>query len=286
MHCHVNPFMMNNFWGGNCCCHNFYNYYNPFGATTRFMMNTALELNMMQQNLAMMPYQMPLFNNCYPQYPTYQMPAYQMPVFQSFQMPIMSQAPFSFSNNYKTNNSTQRTQTTQTTTITDTGKLDKNFLNKVKQVAQNLNCDYKDLLAVINGESGFKTDADNGIAVGIIQFTDVAIKELNQKYGLNLTKAKIKNMSAIQQLDLAEKLWKITKKTVFGEDARLAGEDLSALNFLPGRAKQEVLCSKGEKGNSFYESNAALDTNKDGKITKSELRARLNQKRVDESIFA
>ena len=61
-------------------------------------------------------------------------------------------------------------------------KLDINFLNRVKQIANKLNCDYKDLLALMNSESGIRTNAWNGTtAVGLIQFTNASISELNQK---------------------------------------------------------------------------------------------------------
>lgn len=183
------------------------------------------------------------------------------------------------------------------TQIVDTGKLDKNFLNRVKQMAQNLNCDYKDLLAIINSESSFNPKAGYdektgkcGGYVGLIQFGDMAIQELNNKYGLNLTKEKIVNMSAIEQLDLAEKLWRNNKNAKFGSNARLNGPDLYALIFLPGRADREVLCTKGERDKNgkllgYYEGNP-IDYNNDQKITKGDLQTRINQKRVDESIFA
>ena len=172
------------------------------------------------------------------------------------------------------------------TRIVDTGRLDRNFLNKVKQVAQNLNCDYKDLLAVMNSESGLNKNARNPLgAVGLIQFTDSSIAELRRVYGINVTKEQILNMSAIQQLDLVEKYLTIAKRYSFPANARLSAGDLYSIVFLPGRANRDILCSRGE-GNSYYENNAPLDLNHDGKITKNELAQRVNSKRVNESIFA
>ena len=176
---------------------------------------------------------------------------------------------------------------------TNAKKLGKPFLDKVKQVAQNLNCDYSDLLAVINSESGFNTQAGYnpktgkiGCAVGLIQFTQPAIDDLNKRHGLNLTKEKILNMSALEQLDLAEKYLKIAKGYAgFSDSHKMSSGDLYAITFLPGRASREVLCQKGE-GNSFYEQNSGLDKNGDKKITKSELAQRLDAKRVDDSQFA
>lgn len=163
-------------------------------------------------------------------------------------------------------------------------KLDKKFLNKVKQVAKKLNCNYKDLLAVMNSESGLRTNNWNGsTAVGLIQFTDSAIAELNKRYKLNLTKAKIAKMTPIQQLDLTEKLLMLSKKYAFAPNARLSAADLYAITFLPGRANKEVLCVRGE---NFYTQNKGLDKNNDGKITKSDLSRHLKNKYVNESLFA
>lgn len=176
---------------------------------------------------------------------------------------------------------------------TNAKKLGKPFLDKVKQVARNLNCDYSDLLAIINSESGFNTQAGYnpktgkiGCAVGLIQFTQPAIDDLNRVHRLNLTKEKILNMSALEQLDLAEKYLKIAKGYAgFSDNHKMSSGELYAITFLPGRANREVLCQKGE-GNPFYEQNEGLDKNKDNKITRNELAQRVDLKRVDDSQFA
>ena len=174
------------------------------------------------------------------------------------------------------------------------GKLGKDFLKRVKKMAKNLNCDYKDLLAVINSESGFDTKANNnGVAVGLTQFTSAAIAELKRVHGITVTKEQILNMSALEQLDLAEKYLLIAKSYTFDKNAKLSAEDLYALNFLPGRANREVLCTKGERDKNgkllgYYEGpgNSGLDKNKDNKITKDELGERIRNKYVDDSLFA
>ena len=177
--------------------------------------------------------------------------------------------------------------------VKDTGKLDKHFLKKVKQVAKHLNCNYKDLLAVMNSESGINVKSGNvNSAVGLIQFTDIAIEALNSNYKLNLTKAKILKMSPIEQLDIVEKCLLMSKKQAFGNtNKKLSAADLYAITFLPGRANNEVLCTKGERGRNgkllnYYEQNSGLDKNKDNKITKTDLAQHLQTKRVDESMFA
>lgn len=169
--------------------------------------------------------------------------------------------------------------------VKDTGKLDKHFLKRVKQVAKKLNCNYKDLLALINSESGFDPKAKCGSYVGLIQFGDAAVEELRTKCGCKgLTKEQISNMSRLEQLDLAEKLLMYIKKWKFSPDARLSAGDLYAMILAPGRANREVLYSKGESG--YNPVNAKMDYNKDGKITKSEMSRRIREKNVNESIFA
>ena len=171
-----------------------------------------------------------------------------------------------------------------TGTVTNSGSLDKNFLNKVKDVAKNLNCDYNDLLALLNSESSLNPKAWNGrTAVGLLQFTNASITELNRKFGMNLTKEKIADMSPVEQLDLAEKYLSIAKSYKFPSNARLDAADLYAITFLPGRADREILCTSGE---NYYSANRGLDKNGDGKITKSDLAQHLAGKRVNESVFA
>jgi hypothetical protein len=96
---------------------------------------------------------------------------------------------------------------------------------------------------------------------------------------------KIVKMSPIDQLDVVEDtIMKAKRMAGFSANAKLSKADLYALVFLPARANQEVLCKRGE-GNSFYESNAALDYNKDGKITKQEMAHRIDNKYVSDQSF-
>lgn len=174
---------------------------------------------------------------------------------------------------------------TDNSPIKDTGKLDKHFLKKTKKIAKKLNCDYQDLLALMNSESGLNHKATCGSYVGLIQFGDAAITELRTKCGCKgLTKEKILNMSRIEQLDLVEKLLMYNKKWKFAPNAKLSAGDLYAMILAPGRADREVLYSRGESG--YNKTNAKMDYNNDGKITKSEMSRRIREKSVNESIFA
>lgn len=149
---------------------------------------------------------------------------------------------------------------------------------RIQQIAQKINCDPQDLMATIYKESKFETNAWNGhTAVGLIQWTQIAIDDLNQNYGMNLTKEKIAAMDVMQQLDLAE-ITLVREKEVagFAKNQRLSAADLYAMNYLPGKAKQQVLASRGE---NYYERNAGLDINRDGRITKDELNSRVQEGR-------
>ena len=150
------------------------------------------------------------------------------------------------------------------------------FLAKVKEIAGRIKCDYRDLLAIMNSESGInaKTVGKNG-ASGLICF-------MPQYYDVS----KIRKMSPMEQLDLVEKTFLKAKEKYGFANAKLSKGDLYTLIFLPARAKQEVLARKGE-GNRYYEANAGLDANKDGKITKEEMAVRIDKKYVsDESFLA
>ncbi len=166
--------------------------------------------------------------------------------------------------------------------------LTKEFLAKVKQVAKNINCDYEDLLAVMNSESTLnpasvhKNKNGKKTAVGLIQFTESGgIAELNRTYGLNLTIDKIEKMSAIEQLDLVEKYYKITTKKFGGK--KLSAADLYAVTYVPGFAKNEILTRRGD---GYYEGNEGLDENGDGVISKDDLNKHLAKKRVNLDTFA
>lgn len=155
------------------------------------------------------------------------------------------------------------------------------FLEKVKQISQRLNCNYRDLLAIFNSEFGIEANktAKNG-AVGLICF-------MPQFFD---TRSIVK-MSPLEQLDVVEQtIMKSKKSAGFAPDAPLSKGDLYALVFLPGRAGNEVLCKKGERGKngkllSYYESNSALDYNHDGVITKSEMAHRIDTKYVSDQTF-
>lgn len=288
------------YWGG-CGC-------NAFNSGFSFgILNSLFNYSIPQMNtFSFMPqFSMPLFtpyNNIFAMANNYTMPSFTPALF-NYNIPSLFSQLNTFNNytnelnNIINNNNfdfllKQKKSNNNRTTIPmeidrsfqNSEKLDSNFLNRVKEIAQKLNCDYKDLLALMNSESGIKTDNWNGsTAVGLIQFTDASVAELNNKYGLNLTKEKIARMSPMEQLDLVEKYLTIAKSYNFAPNERLSAGDLYAITFLPGRAGQDILCRRGEK---FYSQNKGLDINNDGVISKQDLENKLAKKHINESIFA
>ena len=146
------------------------------------------------------------------------------------------------------------------------------FYAKATAVAQRLGCDPNVLLAIMDSESGIKSTAVNkhSGATGLIQFMPKTARSLGTS-----TEA-LKQMSPEQQLVYVEKYLQNAKKNAgFSNSDKLDAGTMYTLVFLPAYAKREVLAIKGHK---YYNSNADLDANGDGRITKRELGARVRNR--------
>lgn len=153
------------------------------------------------------------------------------------------------------------------------------FLAKVKQIAQRVNCDYRDLLAVMNSESGINSTAVNKSsgATGLIQFMPSTAR------GMGTSTSALKAMTPIQQLDYVERFLLKNKAVAgFASSEHLSGGQLYALVFLPARAKRQVLTQAGEK---FYNANKGLDLDKDGKISIQDLDLQVRKRYVSDKSF-
>ena len=108
-------------------------------------------------------------------------------------------------------------------------------------------------------------------AVGLIQFTPVAIDELNNFYNYSLTKRKLALMSQIEQLDYVEKYieyWRTANKI----RVKLTLADLYLLIFAPSKMNGSVYTTTLYKeGTVYYKANASVDIDKKDGITKKEL---------------
>lgn len=167
-----------------------------------------------------------------------------------------------------------------------TKTLTKDFVDKVKDIAKKVNCDYRDLLGVMNSESGLDPTARNrhSGAIGLLQFTGIAIKDLNQVYGMNLTKDKIANMSAMEQLDLVEKYLLRSKSFKFNSGEKLDSADLYAIVYRPAFAGKNVIATKND--GKTYSQNRGLDLDKDGMITRQDLAMAVQRKHINVNLVA
>lgn len=141
------------------------------------------------------------------------------------------------------------------------------FSEKLEKVSEDLGCNPNDLLGIFYSECGLKPNqaSSAGSAVGLIQFMPNTCNELGY------TRQQVLNMSPVDQLDLVEKFYK--KYNYY--DVPLTAENMYAITFLPGRANKEVLTRSGE---NYYKWNSGLDLNKDGAITKTDLKNRIDKK--------
>jgi hypothetical protein len=195
--------------------------------------------------------------------------------------------PSDFTLNYSSTNSVSSSKKTSSTTreqriARNSNKYGKEFLNKVKQIAKNINCDYKDLLAVMNSESGINASlwctikGEERNAVGLIQF------RANTAKVLGTTLDALSKMSPLEQLDYVEKYFKHWIKVKGLTGKKLSAGDVYALVYTPAYVDREVLATSSDR---YYKANKSLDSNNDGKITKAELGERLKKHYVSDSSF-
>lgn len=125
--------------------------------------------------------------------------------------------------------------------------LSKASAGKIKEISGRLNCDPKDLAAVIYAESGGNAKAVNPQtkATGLIQFMPKTAA------WLGTTTQELYNMPAEKQLDYVEKYLSAMKKTAvksgkLNPNAKINSGDLYALVFMPAKVGQNVVCSGGK----------------------------------------
>jgi len=108
-------------------------------------------------------------------------------------------------------------------------------------------------------------------AVGLIQFTPVAIEELNNYYGYSLSKRKLALMTQLEQLDYVEKyieFWIKANKI----KSKLTLADLYLLIFSPSKMDGSTdTTTLYKEGTAYYNANKSIDTDKKNGITKKEL---------------
>lgn len=139
------------------------------------------------------------------------------------------------------------------------------FANKVITIANQLNINPDWLMVVMKFESGLNSKAQNTTsgATGLIQFMP------STAIGMGTTTTDLYNMSNVEQLDY-----------VYLYLSRFSGEirsltDLYLTIFYPvavGKSDDYVLGSTEQQRKKIAEQNKIFDTNKDGYITKAEVK--------------
>ncbi|ELQ6223017.1 hypothetical protein R2320_004343, partial [Cronobacter turicensis] len=139
-----------------------------------------------------------------------------------------------------------------------------------------------ELHAYSNSEINSNDDLVSNHAVGLIQFTQPAVDQINQTHGCNVTKKQLALMDEIEQLEYV-KLYFTSNKDKF--DLIKKPEGVYTYIFCPegvGKPDDAALYSQRDNQRS-YNSNASLDTsvngnhgNNDGIIQKRELLSRLH----------
>jgi len=144
------------------------------------------------------------------------------------------------------------------------------FKEKVIDIAEKLQINPDDLMAVMAYESWFDPTAKNIYgAYGLIQFTNTAINEINRVNGTSYTKNDIKGMSALEQMDLVY----LHYKEKVGKMLDLG--DVYLVTFAPDFVNgiymddDTILYSK-ENDPKFYNANKGLDRDNKGYITKGD----------------
>lgn len=141
---------------------------------------------------------------------------------------------------------------------------DREFLAEVDRISQRFGFNPNALLGLMASESGLNPQArnPNGGATGLIQFMPATAR------GLGTTTDALIQMNRAQQMVWVEKYFEQYASGLAGASAG----KLYAYVFLPGRARRDVLTSRGE---NYYNQNVGLDMNRDGAITISDLDVRI-----------
>jgi hypothetical protein len=148
-------------------------------------------------------------------------------------------------------------------------------LRKVVEISTELQINPDDLMAVMAFESWLDPHLRIGSgACGLIQFTNIAIEQINIDNNTKYTKDSIEQMDMMEQLDVVY----LYLKPHIGKMKDL--EDLYVAVLASKKVGEEIVYSK-DKEFKEYNNNSGLDINKDGSITKAEATQKVIQRRDD-----
>lgn len=149
---------------------------------------------------------------------------------------------------------------------------DIDFLKEVKRVAQKYGLREGDLLGLMASESGFDPSQDNGSHVGLIQFS------VDSARLVGTSQAALKRMTRAQQMKYVDLYFEKVGLPKGANAAQLYTSIFAPAYLDRASSPNSVLYSSPSRE---YKSNAPLDTNKDGKITTSEMSQRIERKKKE-----
>jgi uncharacterized protein (DUF2345 family) len=164
---------------------------------------------------------------------------------------------------------------------------DKEFLSKVQEVAGSIGTQFVDLLTVMMFETAGTmspgvVNPRTGRAVGLIQFTPIAVKDLKKRGGLSTSLGALAEMTRVEQMEYVQKYFELVST---GVPRPLDLGTLYLLVFAPAYAKtggpNTVIASRSSTGErkAWWNLNKALRTSPTGPITKASVaRAPLSRK--------
>lgn len=157
--------------------------------------------------------------------------------------------------------------------------------DKVREVAKELGTTPNDLMAVMGVETGGtfdpaqKAKGTQSKAVGLIQFTNTAITDMNKRRAQEglapLTKDQLTKMSFSEQMDHVKDYLQDTLNAR-GFKGPVGRDDLYTAVVAPAALNKSDNSSVYSRGSKAYSANKSLDTNRDGKITRAEITARVD----------
>lgn len=148
-------------------------------------------------------------------------------------------------------------------------------MRKVVEISAELKINPDDLMAVMAFESWLNPHIQIGAgACGLIQFTNIAIEQINIDNNTSYTKESIKQMDMVEQLDVVY----LYLKPHIGKMKDLG--DVYVAVLASKRVGKEIIYSKDDDFTE-YDNNKGLDINKDGSITKAEATQKVIQRRDD-----
>lgn len=144
------------------------------------------------------------------------------------------------------------------------------FIAKIKQVASNLKIEPDWLMAIIHFESAgtFSPSITNSLGyTGLIQFGTAAASQIGT------TTAKLRAMTAVQQLDYVEKYYK-SWYSILKIKAPQSYIDTYLITFFPAAVNKGldfVIQAKGISAQAIAKANPIFDINKNNQVTVAEV---------------